>query len=206
MATKNKSTRNVSHKAEQILAGALQTFATYGYAAASMDRIAAAAGVSKPTLYNYFQDKEGLFKALINQFTQDKPMAVLEESLLLQAPLRDSLKYLASVLLDDFSDKQPRFTLIRLVIGESERFPDLAQTFLKNVHKPVLEKLSYLFTHHPDSKSADPKVSASMFAGSIMHYIITQEILQGREIVPMECDRFIDGLVNVLVGQLTSTE
>ncbi|NES18508.1 MAG: TetR/AcrR family transcriptional regulator [Symploca sp. SIO3E6] len=201
METKNMETKNnVTNKAERILVGALQTFATYGYAAASMDRIAAAAGVSKPTLYNYFQDKEGLFTALINQFTQDKPMAVLEESLLLQTPLRDSLKYLASVLLNDFANKQPKFTLIRLVIGQSGKFPDLAQTMIKNVHKPVLEKLSYLFTHHPDSKATDPEVSASMFAGSIMHYIITQEILHGKEIIPMECDRFIDGLVNVLVG------
>ncbi|NET55560.1 MAG: TetR/AcrR family transcriptional regulator [Symploca sp. SIO2E6] len=200
MESKKKSIDNVTNKAERILAGALQVFATYGYAAATMDRIAAAARVSKPTLYNYFQDKAGLFKALINQFTQDKPMAVLEESLLLQTPLRDSLKYLASILLNDFSDKQPKFTLIRLVIGESEQFPDLAQTFIKNVQKPILEKLSYLFAHHPDSKAADPEVLARMFSGSIMHYIISQEILHGREVVPMECDRFIDGLVNVLVG------
>ena len=48
-------------KEELILQGALQVFMTQGYTAASMDRIAAAAGVSKSTLYSYFRDKEGLF-------------------------------------------------------------------------------------------------------------------------------------------------
>jgi AcrR family transcriptional regulator len=191
---------SLTEKALQILAGALKMFATHGYGAASMDRIAAAAGVSKPTVYSYFQDKQGLFTALIHQFTQnDQPMAVLEETLLLQAPLADSLKYLATVLLQDFSDQQPKFTLIRLVIGESGRFPQLAQTFVQNVHKPVLEKLTYLFSHHPDSQVADPAVAARMFAGSIIHYIITQEVLQGREIVPMDREQFIEGLVNILV-------
>ncbi|MDA0266885.1 MAG: TetR/AcrR family transcriptional regulator [Cyanobacteria bacterium] len=193
------SIHNLTDKALLILEGALKTFAASGYAAASMDRIAAAAGVSKPTLYSYFQDKEGLFKALVCQFILEKPHAALEESLLLQAPLRDSLKYLASTLLDDTAGKQPQFTFIRLVIGESERFPDLARTFLEQAHKPALEKLTYLFTHHPDANAVDPEVSARIFGGSIIHYMITQEILHGRDIVPMERDRFINGLVDVLV-------
>lgn len=52
-------------KEEVILQGALQVFTHQGYAAASMDRIAAAAGVSKSTLYSYFRDKEGVFVALV---------------------------------------------------------------------------------------------------------------------------------------------
>ncbi|MGC1247708.1 MAG: TetR/AcrR family transcriptional regulator, partial [Spirulinaceae cyanobacterium] len=44
--------KNKSDKGQAILAGALQVFTKHGYAAASMDRIASAAGVSKPTLYS----------------------------------------------------------------------------------------------------------------------------------------------------------
>ncbi len=57
-------------KAAVILAGALTVFTSQGYAAASMDRIAKEAKVSKPTLYKYFQDKEGLFFALVQQLTE----------------------------------------------------------------------------------------------------------------------------------------
>ncbi len=54
-------------KRRQILDGAQAVFATRGFDAASMSDIAAAAGVSKSTLYVYFEDKEHLFVALIQQ-------------------------------------------------------------------------------------------------------------------------------------------
>lgn len=45
---------------EQILARAAELFARLGYTAASMNQVAAACGVSKPTLYHYFADKRSL--------------------------------------------------------------------------------------------------------------------------------------------------
>lgn len=189
-------------KAGVILAGAMQEFMTCGYAAASMDRIAVAAGVSKPTLYSYFRDKAGLFAALIQQMTQgSRKSRLLEKEQLLQLPLRDSLKQIATVSLNKMSGKQPLFTLIRLIIGESGRFPALAQTFVRNGEKPMLEELSYLFANHRDLKAGDPEVLARCFHGSIVHYIILQEILHGRDILPMERDRFINGLIDLIVGE-----
>jgi AcrR family transcriptional regulator len=189
-------------KIEAILAGAMQVFMTQGYAAASMDRIAVAAGVSKPTLYNYFQDKEGLFTALIQQIVLgDSIPKLLGDSRFLQLPLRESLKQLATILLDKFSGDQPLSTLFRLLIGESGRFPDLAQTFVRNIELPVLDKLSQLFANHPDLKATDPELIARFFQGSIMHYVIIQEILHGGEILPLERDRFVNGLIDLLMGE-----
>lgn len=56
-------------KQEQILQGAIRVFLKEGYARSSMDRVSAEAGVSKQTIYSHFQDKEGLFKALIERLT-----------------------------------------------------------------------------------------------------------------------------------------
>jgi AcrR family transcriptional regulator len=186
-------------KAEAILAGAMQEFMNCGYAAASMDRIAVAAGVSKPTLYSYFQGKEGLFTALIQQMSQSDRL--LDEERFLQHPIRDSLKLMAIDFLDKFSGEQPLLTLFRLIIGESGRFPDLAQTFVQNFEKPTLEKLSYLFAHHSGLKVADPEITARFFIGSVVHYGIVQEILNGREILPLERDRFVDGLIDLIVRE-----
>jgi len=52
-------------KRQEVLAGALTVFARDGYARASVDVIAAEAGVSTRTLYNHFGDKAGLFRAVI---------------------------------------------------------------------------------------------------------------------------------------------
>jgi AcrR family transcriptional regulator len=189
-------------KIKAILDGAMQVFMTQGYAAASMDRIAVAAGVSKPTLYSYFQDKEGLFTALIQQMVLgDSIPKLLGDSRFLQLPLRESLKQLATILLDKFSGEQPLSSLFRLLIGESGRFPDLAQTFVRNIEQPILKELSHLFANHPDLRVTDPEVIARFFQGSIVHYIIVQEILHGREILPLERDRFVNGLIDLIIGE-----
>ncbi len=52
---------------EQILDGAQQVFMQIGYDAASMNDITRAAGVSKGTLYVYFENKEDLFAAIIDR-------------------------------------------------------------------------------------------------------------------------------------------
>ncbi len=56
-----------SVREELILRVAGQVFAEGGYDRASMDRIAALAGVSKPMLYAYFGSKEGLYLAYIER-------------------------------------------------------------------------------------------------------------------------------------------
>ena len=54
-------------KRQQILEGARRSFMAHGFDAASMGAIAREAGVSKGTLYVYFDSKEALFSALINE-------------------------------------------------------------------------------------------------------------------------------------------
>ena len=56
-----------SAKRQQILAGASEVFMTKGFDAASMGEIARVAGVSKGTLYVYFEDKEKLFEAIVQE-------------------------------------------------------------------------------------------------------------------------------------------
>jgi AcrR family transcriptional regulator len=50
---------------ERVLAAALRRFAEVGYDAASMNAIAAAAGITKPVLYDYFPSKQELFAAVL---------------------------------------------------------------------------------------------------------------------------------------------
>jgi AcrR family transcriptional regulator len=56
-----------SAKRRQILDGARAVFLSRGFDAASMGEIAKAAGVSKGTLYVYFENKEELFEAIVHE-------------------------------------------------------------------------------------------------------------------------------------------
>lgn len=65
-------------KRQAVLAGGLTVFARDGYARASIDVIAAEAKVSTRTIYNHFQDKAGLFRAVIQDSAERVAAAQLE--------------------------------------------------------------------------------------------------------------------------------
>ncbi len=194
---------DLSPKAEAILIGALEVFTQDGYAAASMDRIAAAAKVSKPTLYSYFQDKEGLFVALIRRLTQTATQQLLalqdtQDPQLQTDPPEMVLRRLAHAVLDVFLQERSLCTMMRLIIGESERFPDLSKAFLRGIEIPVLEALTHYFTAHPELNLPDPKGAAYVFAGSIVFYLLIQKVLHGEEDYPMAAEGVIDSLIAAL--------
>lgn len=61
---------NRDAKRQKILEAAVGRFGRVGYEAASMDGVAAAAGVSKGSLYDYFENKEDLFYAVFEWFEE----------------------------------------------------------------------------------------------------------------------------------------
>lgn len=192
------------NKAQTILTGALKVFTTQGYAAASMDQIAKTCGVSKPTLYTYFTNKEGLFIALVQQQTGEhhQLMSVLNAPAK-PLPPEQMLHNMAALVIDNFSKNQTLLTLMRLIIGESERFPDLAKTFVREVTQPLLARLVAYLETQPQLNLFDPMVAARIFVGALVHYLIVQEIMHGKEILPLDRDRMIKGLVYQMLAGAT---
>jgi len=190
-----------TQKVDAILAGAMQEFLTHGYAATTMDRVTAAAGVSKTTVYSYFQDKEGLFTQLIEQLSDDSYHQIFnpEDPLSLEGETEIVLRRIAINFLDETCN-QVCLNLVRVIIGESGRFPRLAQIFLEKVDKRMLVFLTEYFTNHPELQLPDPEVAARIFTGSLIHFMIIQDMFHGKEILPMERDRLIDNLIHLLTS------
>lgn len=114
-------------KRGQILDGAHEVFTARGFDAASMSDIAAAANVSKGTLYVYYADKEHLFVALIEREREKQRRGTFEE-LNEEPDLRQALtrfgEKLALLLVGDFA-----VSAHRIVLGVAERMPDLGSEF-----------------------------------------------------------------------------
>ena len=189
-------------KANTILSGAFQVFMTCGYASASMARIAKAAGVSKPTLYSYFQDKEGLFIALVQRLLHKSTDVMESFPIDEKTPTSPDviLRGIATSFVTTASGNKPFLTLMRLIIGESEKFPALSQAFVRVLTKPMLERLTAYLGNHPQLNFSDPEIAARAFAGTMVHYLIVQEIMGGKEILPLEGDRMIDGLIDLMMA------
>lgn len=189
---------NKTDKATQILNGALQEFLARGYAGTSMDRVAATAGVSKPTVYNHFQDKEGLFRALVQKIACERFQIKLNPETFQDSPA-ESLPRLLARMVDMIADDDEYQDFVRLVIGESGRFPELARTFVTYLTKPGLELMQEYLNMHPEFSFADSQAIAQIILGSVVYMCLTQYILHGRDIMPLSKERYIETMVSLML-------
>jgi AcrR family transcriptional regulator len=116
-----------STKRRQILEGARSVFLAQGFDGASMGEIAKVSGVSKGTLYVYFESKEALFEAL----TLEEKKGLAEALFQLdsdEADVRVVLTRLGHTYLFHMV-KAEHISSVRMIIGASEKFPRLGQMF-----------------------------------------------------------------------------
>ena len=116
-----------SSKRRQIIDGAMAVFLEKGYDAASMGEIARAAGVSKGTLYVYFQDKDALFEAIVSEACKVQAEQVFEldpKDQAVEAVLTRVGTAFARVMCDPES-----LSAIRTVIAIAARMPDVGRRF-----------------------------------------------------------------------------
>lgn len=130
-------------KRTQILGGAKQVFFARGFDGASMSEIALAAGVSKGTLYVYFENKERLFAALVEEHSR----AIAESTVPLDPNDGDMRGVLMKTGLDYMKVlAQPgHIAWLRTVIGTAEKFPELGQVFIESGPRRAVQKLSDWF-------------------------------------------------------------
>ena len=116
-------------KREAILAAAARSFFEKGFAATSIEQVAADAGVSKVTIYNHFGDKQALFAASV-----DRECATMRSSLELTSlptgTLRQRLTAIAEAMVAFLSrDEMVQFD--RRIAAETERDPTIGEAFLE---------------------------------------------------------------------------
>ncbi|AJT41062.1 TetR/AcrR family transcriptional regulator [Psychromicrobium lacuslunae] len=141
--------RSSASKRQTIARMALREFHRHGFSGASVDAIAEAAKVSKPTIYRHFDNKERLFLGVVAEALSAayQELPVLAGSL----PFRQVSEHQEmSALLERFLAAAAEavlgeeiISLRRLVIGEAERFPQLAALWAsindEMINEPLME-------------------------------------------------------------------
>lgn len=189
-------------KQETILQGAVRVFLQRGYAGTSMDRVASEAGVSKQTIYSHFQDKEGLFKALMERMTIRRFQAAFHTATLQGEP-EVLLRQFAETYLNKIVDEE-YIALFRVIFAESLRFPELAKLYGRTVIQQGRHLVSDYFRRHPELGFTDPEAIAQIFVGSLVSYVIAEEIFYGKETIPLSRDRLIESLLTLTLSKAIS--
>jgi AcrR family transcriptional regulator len=121
---------------EAILAAALDEFSARGFAATRLDDVAQRAGVAKGTIYLYFRDKESLFQELIR--TMLTPLVGTIEAMgKADLPISALAEHFADLFVREVYETR-RKDVIRLMIAEGPRFPNLAEFYYREVLSRII--------------------------------------------------------------------
>jgi TetR/AcrR family transcriptional regulator, mexJK operon transcriptional repressor len=173
-----------ARKRRAILEAATTLFLRDGYQATSMDQIAAAASVSKQTVYKQFADKQSLFREIVTGTVAEvaDPVAQQVARLRASADLETGLRDLARALLAQVL--QPRvMQLRRLVTAEAGRFPELGRLFYERGPGRTIDGLASAFESLAAQGALrrldDPRMAAEHFNWLVMSVPLNRVMLCG---------------------------
>ena len=154
-------------KRRQILVGARQAFCELGYERASVELVAARAGVAKATVYHHFADKKALFVACFSEHADEMRTglraAFAEPAGELEAALQQAGEKLLAVVLSPAI-----IALYRHATAEAVRFPEVGQAVFERGPAVVYDLVAaYLARWHEQGalRVEDPRAAAVQFVG-----------------------------------------
>ncbi len=133
--------RRKADRPQEITAAAFAAFAENGYAATRVEEVAQRAGISKGLMYLYFKTKEELFKAVIRSVVMRRVDALIEvvegtglgSEDFMRGPMAEFMKQVPG---------SPVAVVIRLLLSEGPRHPDLLDYYWENVVSRALAAIT----------------------------------------------------------------
>ena len=180
--------RRKEARPQELLDAALSLFVQKGFAATRAEEVAAAAGVSKGTLYLYYPSKEELLKAVISQRLSSEIAAVAEYS----AQYEGSC---ASLLTEVFTQwwsrvfDSPTSAVFKLVITEVRNFPDIAAFYRAEVVEPATALVGEIIGRGIASGEFRAVDVPAMEAAATALGMRLEELLAGAERAELEFSR-----------------
>ena len=170
------SSRGEQRKAK-ILSAATGLFLSDGYGETSIDAIVEKSGGSKATLYSYYPTKADLFRAVVDSIVTTQ-----------EGPVLGSLENVRETLVT-FSEHRLRIVfssnhraLMRLIISERDRFPDIARMYYEqgplHSHMVLRDYFEILIERGVlDIRSADE--ACEFFRGMLLHQLYIEQLYLG---------------------------
>jgi AcrR family transcriptional regulator len=187
---------------DRILDAATELLLRDGYGATSIESIADRAGVSKRTFYSRFTDKPALMSAVVARIIDtQRPSA--DAPLIAGETLEAMLRHLAAVILRAALTPQ-LLALHRLIVAESQRFPDLATAVARaGGREEAIGIIGELLLRHAGA-AALTKATANFAAEQFLQLIVSLPQMRalglGTPMNPRELDAWARRSVAIFLG------
>jgi AcrR family transcriptional regulator len=198
--------RRKEARPQEILDAALTVFAEKGFAAARMDDIAARAGVTKGTIYLYFDSKEAVFKTLVRESIGDTLTRVTSDANRLEGSAAELLRAILSTI-GHFMRTSDRVVLPKIVIAEFGNFPELARFYREEVVEKGLAALGSVIAHgiaRGEFRDIAPEHAARLCIAPILLAAVWRTTFAKIDTTPYDLEGLIETHIDVLLRGLAA--
>ncbi len=206
--TKPRWERRKDARPQELLAAALDLFVERGYAAARLDDVAARAGVSKGTLYLYFENKEELFKAVVRE---NLVSALAEAEDQIERSSSNSRDLLRAFILNWWErvGKTKLSGISKLMMAESGNFPDVARFY----HEEVISRCNALIVGilergiaRGEFRAVDTVNANLVIVAPIVMLMMWKHSFHSCRLEPISADDYLDCYLDLLINGLQSPD
>lgn len=210
--TQERNTSRSQQKREQILTAAKQLFLQHGFTDTSTDALTMEAGISKETLYRYYPSKERLFVDLLRHLTREHlPKQFQVGEMLPELGSREAVRTVLLTLTQQIVSlmMQPDYlALLRVIIAEMPRFPQLGRLFYEAVPEQTMISLAHLLKKGQDEKtvSADIDIDAArrLLVGGMLTYAFLDGLFATDGEPRLPSAERLEALVDVFMRSIVS--
>lgn len=198
--------RRKQARPQEILDAALACFAERGFAASRMDDIAERAGVTKGTIYLYFENKDAVFKALVRESIGAQLATVLENVRAYEGPSRELLRLILTVL-GQFARTSDRVVLPKILIAEVGNFPELARFYREEIIDKGLSVMSGAIARgieRGEFRNVNPQHAARLCIAPILLAIFWRTTFAQFDAKPYDYQGFVETHLDVLLRGLAA--
>ena len=201
MSSQPKYQRRKEDRPQEIADAAFAAFAEKGYAATRIDDVARRAGVSKGLTYLYYETKEDLFKAVVKNVVVRRVDTLignvestdLSSEAFLRGPLLDFMKKVPG---------SPIAIVIRLLISEGPRHPDLVDYYYDNVVARGLGAIRDFVARgveRGEFRQSALNTQPHLFLAPMMLSMIWRLVFADK---PLDTDQLMESQIEMLLTQL----
>ncbi len=201
MAPQPKYQRRKEDRPQEIADAAFSEFAKKGYSATRIDDVARRAGVSKGLTYLYYKTKEDLFKAVVRNVVVRRVDALLDD---VETTNLSSEDFIRGPLLDFMKrvPGSPIAIVIRLLIAEGRRHPDLVDYYYDNVVARGLDAIRRFVERGVERGEFKPEarqLQPQLFLAPMMLSMIWRLVFADK---PLETDRLMEDQIDLLLTRI----
>jgi len=190
----------------EILEAALAVFAEKGFAATRLDDVAAKAGITKGTIYLYFDSKQALFEALARQSIGVQIDQVTAQLAQFPGSSSDLLRFVLGTM-GNFAITSDRVVLPRLVLAEAANFPQLAEFWRREVVERGIALMSGIIQRGIDRgefRKIEPAHAARLCVAPILVIVLWRTTFARFDAEPYDYQGLIDAHLATLLKGLAA--